>query len=82
MGTCLSCKAPVVHPEKQDLYPVGGPKGGGFQLWGPKGKQDQGILGEKRCCISDKPCTSVLLHSVAPRSSLTSLIHRHVYFTT
>jgi hypothetical protein len=34
IGTCLSCKAPIVHPDRQDLYPAGGPKGGGFQLWG------------------------------------------------
>jgi hypothetical protein len=34
IGTCLSCKAPIVHPDRQDLYSAGGPKGGGFQLWG------------------------------------------------
>ncbi|CAM9758383.1 unnamed protein product [Chrysoparadoxa australica] len=32
VGTCLSCHAPIVHPDKVDMYPVTA-KGGGFQLW-------------------------------------------------
>ncbi|CAN0073142.1 unnamed protein product, partial [Hapterophycus canaliculatus] len=37
VGTCLSCKAPIVHPDKIDLFP-GVSRGGGFQLWAPSGK--------------------------------------------
>ncbi|CAM9160054.1 unnamed protein product [Ectocarpus sp. 4 AP-2014] len=37
VGTCLSCKAPIVHPDKMDLFP-GVSRGGGFQLWSPSGK--------------------------------------------
>ncbi|CAM9779867.1 unnamed protein product [Pylaiella littoralis] len=37
VGTCLSCKAPIVHPDKMDLFP-GVSRGGGFQLWAPSGK--------------------------------------------
>eukprot|EP00752_Nemacystus_decipiens_P003183 g2945.t1 len=37
VGTCLSCKAPIVHPDKIDLFP-GVSRGGGFQLWAPPGK--------------------------------------------
>ncbi|KAG5188894.1 hypothetical protein JKP88DRAFT_260089 [Tribonema minus] len=33
IGTCLACKAPIVHPDRQDLYAAGGARGGGFQLW-------------------------------------------------
>ncbi|CAM9155535.1 unnamed protein product [Sphacelaria rigidula] len=37
IGTCLSCKAPIVHPDKLDLFP-GVSRGGGFQLWAPSEK--------------------------------------------
>ncbi|CAM9935547.1 unnamed protein product [Ascophyllum nodosum] len=37
LGTCLSCKAPVVHPYQVDLFP-GVSRGGGYQLWAPYGK--------------------------------------------
>jgi hypothetical protein len=32
VGTCLSCKAPILHPERQELFPQL-TKGGGFQVW-------------------------------------------------
>eukprot|EP00904_Undaria_pinnatifida_P004229 jgi/Undpi1/13807/HiC_scaffold_9.g03458.m1 len=37
VGTCLSCKAPIVHPDKVDMFP-GISRGGGFQLWASGGK--------------------------------------------
>lgn len=30
-------QAPIVHPDKMDLFP-GVSRGGGFQLWAPSGK--------------------------------------------
>lgn len=34
---CYSPQAPIVHPDKMDLFP-GVSRGGGFQLWAPAGK--------------------------------------------